>query len=218
MCSSDLMDLALRTPEAGGKVALVDFFAQEPVTLATFVAQGTSKRKDGFVPPALKSPGLPEPDMAGAEMHQLRLSASATAGDYSALAPIVLPDGRKIDLLDTLCSNTRTMWALDGKPWPQNGHQHLPPPLLDLKRGQPVLIELLNTTPHVHPMHLHGHSFKVLSSTKLKRPVHWADTVLVMPEERVQIAFVADNPGNWMIHCHIIEHQDTGMMGWFRVA
>ena len=33
-----------------------------------------------------------------------------------------------------------------------------------------------------------------------------------------RVAFVADNPGNWMVHCHIIEHQDTGMMAWFEVA
>jgi FtsP/CotA-like multicopper oxidase with cupredoxin domain len=59
---------------------------------------------------------------------------------------------------------------------------------------------------------------KVLSTERLKRPVHRADTVLVLPNERVQVAFVADNPGNWMIHCHVIEHQETGMMGWFRVS
>ena len=41
---------------------------------------------------------------------------------------------------------------------------------------------------------------------------------VVAPKERVKIAFVADNPGDWMIHCHIIEHQETGMMGIFRVA
>jgi FtsP/CotA-like multicopper oxidase with cupredoxin domain len=39
-----------------------------------------------------------------------------------------------------------------------------------------------------------------------------------MPDERVRIAFVADNPGNWMLHCHIIEHQETGMMAWFQVT
>jgi FtsP/CotA-like multicopper oxidase with cupredoxin domain len=89
---------------------------------------------------------------------------------------------------------------------------------MEFRKGETAFIELQNTTPHVHPMHLHGHSFKVLNASKLRRPVHWADTVLVMPDERVQIAFVADNPGNWMIHCHIIEHQDTGMMGWFHVA
>jgi FtsP/CotA-like multicopper oxidase with cupredoxin domain len=120
--------------------------------------------------------------------------------------------------LDSLCSTTRTLWAIDGKPWPQTGHEHLPPPLMTLAKGTTVRLQLTNTTPHVHPMHVHGHTFKVLSASKLKRPEHWADTVLVLPEERVEIAFVADNPGNWMIHCHIIEHQDTGMMAWFRVV
>jgi FtsP/CotA-like multicopper oxidase with cupredoxin domain len=212
------LDLALRTPDEGGSVKVVDFFAAEPVTLATFVARGAPKRSGAFRVGALKRRALPEPDVAGAPMHQLKLSESATATDYSQLAPIVLPDGRKIDLLDSLCSNSRTLWAIDGRTWPQNGHEHLPPPLLEFRKGETALIELQNTTPHVHPMHLHGHSFKVLRASKLRRPVHWADTVLVMPDERVQITFVADNPGNWMIHCHIIEHQDTGMMGWFRVA
>ena len=45
-------------------------------------------------------------------------------------------------------------------------------------------------------------------------PVHHADTVLLLPEETVEVAFVADNPGDWMFHCHIIEHQETGMMGY----
>ena len=42
--------------------------------------------------------------------------------------------------------------------------------------------------------------------------------MLIRTKERVKIAFVADNPGDWMLHCHIIEHQDTGMMGYVRVA
>jgi len=212
------VELALRAPRAGEKLALVDYFAAQPVTLANFIVQGTAKRSDEFAPVALASPNLPKPDLANAKSRQLRLSATAVASDYASLAPIVLPDGKRIDLLDSLCSTSRTLWAVDGKTWPQSGHEHLPPPLLEFARGETARIEFVNTTPHVHPMHLHGHSFKVLSSTKLARPVHWADTVLVMPEERVEIAFVADNPGNWMLHCHIAEHQDTGMMAWFRVA
>jgi FtsP/CotA-like multicopper oxidase with cupredoxin domain len=47
---------------------------------------------------------------------------------------------------------------------------------------------------------------------------HFADTVLVSPNERTKVAFVTDNPGDWMLHCHIIEHQETGMMGYVRVA
>src|SRR3546814_1038334 len=41
----------------------------------------------------------------------------------------------------------------------------------------------------------------------------WQDTVLMAPREKVEIAFVADNPGDWMFHCHILEHQAGGMMG-----
>jgi FtsP/CotA-like multicopper oxidase with cupredoxin domain len=212
------MDIALRTPEAGGRIALTDFFAAEPIVLATLVAQGPPKRGEPFAPAALAISKRAEPDLANAERHELKLSASAAATNYDVPTSIQLADGRRIDLLDSLCSTAQTFWAIDGKTWPQMGHENLPPPLMDLARGTTVRIELANTTPHVHPMHLHGHSFKVLSANKLKRPEHWADTVLVMPEERVEIAFVADNPGNWMIHCHIVEHQDTGMMGWFRVV
>jgi FtsP/CotA-like multicopper oxidase with cupredoxin domain len=210
------MDLSLRTPGAGGKITLVDYFAQEPVTLATLVAgqSGTGRPS----PASLARSQVPVPNLDNAESHELKLSASAAPSDYPDLPPIVLPDGRKIDLLDSLCSTTRTLWAIDGKPWPQTGHERLPPPLMTLARGTTVRLQLTNTTPHVHPMHVHGHTFKVLSASKLKRPEHWADTVLVLPEERVEIAFVADNPGNWMIHCHIIEHQDTGMMAWFKVV
>ena len=46
----------------------------------------------------------------------------------------------------------------------------------------------------------------------------WRDTVLLSPRERVEIAFVADNPGAWMIHCHVLDHQNGGMMAMFEVA
>ena len=52
---------------------------------------------------------------------------------------------------------------------------------------------------------------------KLARP-EWRDTVLMNPKERVDIAFVADNPGDWMFHCHVLEHQAGGMMAVVRVA
>jgi FtsP/CotA-like multicopper oxidase with cupredoxin domain len=48
--------------------------------------------------------------------------------------------------------------------------------------------------------------------------VHHADTLLLLPGELAEVAFVADNPGDWMFHCHIIEHQESGMMGFVRVA
>jgi Multicopper oxidase len=68
-----------------------------------------------------------------------------------------------------------------------------------------------NDTAWWHPMHLHGHVFRVLSRDG--RPSahrEWLDTVLMAPGERAEIAFVADNPGDWMFHCHILEHQKAG--------
>ena len=211
------LDLALRMP-ANGVLRLLDYFAAEPVTLATLVPTGTPRRTGAFVPTALRPNAVPVPDLARATRHQLTLGASAVASDYPNPPAIVLPGGKRIDLADSLCLSRRTLWALDGKSWPEHGHRNLPPPLMTFRRGEHVALEFFNATPHPHPMHIHGHTMKILSCSRLKRPVHLADTVLVMPNERVEAAFVASNPGNWMIHCHIIEHQDTGMMAWFKVA
>jgi FtsP/CotA-like multicopper oxidase with cupredoxin domain len=59
--------------------------------------------------------------------------------------------------------------------------------------------------------------FRVL--TKNGEPaIQWGDTTLIDPRSRAEIAFVADNPGNWMLHCHVLEHQASGMMSLVRVA
>jgi FtsP/CotA-like multicopper oxidase with cupredoxin domain len=61
--------------------------------------------------------------------------------------------------------------------------------------------------------------FRVLSRNgKEVAPRQLADTVLLDPDSRAEIAFVADNPGNWMLHCHVLEHQASGMMAVVRVA
>jgi FtsP/CotA-like multicopper oxidase with cupredoxin domain len=85
-------------------------------------------------------------------------------------------------------------------------------PLLTLKRGQSCVLELVNDTAWHHPIHLHGHVFRILPGDR------WGDTVLLEPKSRSEIAFVADNPGDWMFHCHVLEHQATGMMALVRVA
>jgi len=41
---------------------------------------------------------------------------------------------------------------------------------------------------------------------------------VVKESETVHVAFMADNPGKWMLHCHMIEHQDAGMSAWFEVS
>jgi FtsP/CotA-like multicopper oxidase with cupredoxin domain len=211
------VDLAIHSFDRA-RVRIVDYFVPRPVTLATLDMPGDRRRSAAPRPRPRQTHVLPEPDLAHATRRELALSAGAAATGYPSPPPILLADGQRIDLADSLCLSQRTLWSIDGKAWPEQGHRNLPPPLMEFRRGEHVVLEFHNTTPHPHPMHLHGHTMKVLSCSRLARGVHWADTVLVMPNERVTVAFVADNPGNWMIHCHIIEHQDTGMMAWFRVA
>lgn len=203
------LDLMLDAP---GEARLLDYFAAEPVLLATLRANAQA--------PALEGVPVAPTDWSDAWQHTLELGAgvAGVAGGVPDPTPVILPDGRRIDLADSLCLAQGTFWTLDGKSWPGRDHAHLPPPLFSFKRGQKVVLELANATSRAHPIHIHGHTMTVLSASLLKRPPHRADTVLVMPNERVRVGFVADNPGNWMIHCHVIEHQETGMMGWFRVS
>jgi FtsP/CotA-like multicopper oxidase with cupredoxin domain len=100
-------------------------------------------------------------------------------------------------------------WSMNGEYWPQVS------PLM-LTKGQRVEIDLLNRTMMAHPIHLHGHVFQVIAIDG--RPIQGAvrDTVLVMPMGRVRIAFDADNPGRWPLHCHNLYHMVTGMMTEFR--
>lgn len=86
------------------------------------------------------------------------------------------------------------------------------PPII-VHTGQTVRLHLVNDTAEYHPMHLHGHVFDVLAvDGRLLHgsPVH-QDTVLVAPHQSVDVAFLADNPGIWMLHCHVLLHAAMGM-------
>ena len=106
-------------------------------------------------------------------------------------------------------------WTINGKAVPE--HAHLHEPFLHLRKNHSYILELVNETAWHHPIHLHGHVFRVLSKNG-KETDEWGDTVLLDPDSRAEIAFVADNPGDWMFHCHVLEHQASGMMATVRVA
>jgi FtsP/CotA-like multicopper oxidase with cupredoxin domain len=71
-----------------------------------------------------------------------------------------------------------------------------------------------------HPFHYHGVQFQVLSRDGRKPPLNergWKDTILVNPNESVKVIAKFDYKGLFMYHCHILEHEDAGMMGQFEV-
>lgn len=91
-------------------------------------------------------------------------------------------------------------------------------PFLKLAQGTSHILSMENRTAWPHPIHFHGHSFRVIArNDQPTRFKEWQDTVMMAPKEKVDIAFVADNPGDWVFHCHILEHQAAGMMGVIRV-
>ncbi len=80
---------------------------------------------------------------------------------------------------------------------------------IEVKKGQLVRLRLTSIGQFVHPIHLHGVPFKIVATDG--HPVPEAaqltkDTVLVSPGERYDIEFVASEPGQWMLHCHILHH------------
>ncbi|MBR9973398.1 multicopper oxidase family protein [Magnetospirillum sulfuroxidans] len=206
------VDLALTAPtKAGTKVLIQDSWGQEPFTLATVVTEGVARRRDNR-PLILPAAELPEPDLSDAQVFPLSLQAGVSDPALDAW----LKDNRFGD--EALCRSDKLFWAINGKAWPAMDMDKRPPPLAELKSGRTYVAEIANHTQHPHPVHLHGHTFRVESSSRGPTRRQWVDTVLAAPDERVRIAFVAGEPGDWMLHCHIIEHQETGMMGYIRVT
>ena len=100
------------------------------------------------------------------------------------------------------------------KIWAINGTAGLPEkPLFRVKRGTAVSLDVANDNSWPHAMHLHGHHF-----IYHKTPGIWRDTALFARGEQGTMRFIADNPGKWLIHCHMVEHMAGGMVTWFEVT
>ena len=82
---------------------------------------------------------------------------------------------------------------------------------------------LKNDSPMAHPFHAHAIQYQILDRDGIPASgtdLGWKDTFLVKPNETVRIIgkFEPVNQGDYMYHCHILEHEDAGMMGYFRVG
>lgn len=96
--------------------------------------------------------------------------------------------------------------------WGINGRTFAEREPVQITLGQRVEITLRNQTMMSHPMHLHGHHFQVVGLGRARLIGAMRDTVLIPAMESVTIAFDADNPGEWPLHCHNMYHMAAGMM------
>ena len=108
---------------------------------------------------------------------------------------------------------TKQLWAF-------NGVANMPEePIFRVKRGETIIIKAVNQTGWLHAMHTHGHHFQIIERNgKKSNEMIWRDTFSIDRDETVKIAFVADNPGKWLFHCHMLEHAAAGMRTWFEVV
>ncbi len=150
---------------------------------------------------------------AGAAVSKAPSLGDAVAGpvDLSLeerLVAVRPPEARPADASFTIMltgAMAPYVWSIDDRV--HGGHEPL-----RVRRGQRVHIEMVNASDMAHPMHLHGHHFQVVGLNGA--PVNGAvrDTVLVPVNGAVTVAFDADNPGRWPLHCHNLLHMATGMM------
>jgi FtsP/CotA-like multicopper oxidase with cupredoxin domain len=106
---------------------------------------------------------------------------------------------------------------LDGRPglwWSINGHLFPDVPMFMVSEGDVVTMTIENHSGEVHPMHLHGHHAVVLSRDGVAATGSpwWIDSLNVRDGESYEIAFVADNPGIWVDHCHNLKHAAQGLL------
>ncbi|MCG7573469.1 multicopper oxidase family protein [Phaeobacter sp. CNT1-3] len=110
-----------------------------------------------------------------------------------------------------------TFWSINRSPWPGDVVSGIAP-VAELKQGRSYILRMRNESPNLHPIHLHGLVFKPLRSNLRTLPANYTDTILLLKDEVVEVALLADNPGDWAFHCHVIEHQKSGLSGYIRVV
>ncbi|MBD3814689.1 MAG: multicopper oxidase domain-containing protein, partial [Betaproteobacteria bacterium] len=109
-------------------------------------------------------------------------------------------------------------WQINGQAWDINDKSCAERPIATLRHGGHYIFELRNLSQYQHPIHLHGMTFKVISSNRRRIEPWYTDTYLLGKNETARIALVADNPGVWMFHCHVVDHMETGLMAAIEVA
>jgi FtsP/CotA-like multicopper oxidase with cupredoxin domain len=131
------------------------------------------------------------------------------AADVPAWSGPVGPVAHRWELDEDMMEGVVT---IDGASWPDV-------PMVHVTGGAPTTFEVHNASEMHHPFHIHGNRFQIvaLDGAPWPGPPGWKDTWDVPPESTVTLVSLLDNPGEWMYHCHILEHAEDGMAGMMTV-
>ena len=149
------------------------------------------------------APVWKDPRNAAWDYSQFANTTAAPAPDETFMLALMDLGPQKDSKFDT--------WAINGSSWP-----NIEP--LKVKRGKRYRLLFQNTSADQHPMHLHRHTFEVVGIGDKNMSGLKKDVVNVMPLDTVAVDFVADNPGDTLLHCHMQLHMDFGFMQLIRYA
>ncbi|MEU4167369.1 multicopper oxidase family protein [Streptomyces sp. NPDC026665] len=165
------------------------------------VALAEGKDVSGMALVRTGSGGLPDPAVRPRELD----GRIVTAGQLSASdgARLAAKDPDQVIRVRLTGSMGTYDWAINGKRFDMAAPTANP---LLVEEGQRVRLDFINATGMWHPMHLHGHTYQLGATGPRK------DTTIVLPKSKLSVVFDADNPGQWMLHCHNAYHSEAGMM------
>ncbi|MEM6824223.1 MAG: multicopper oxidase family protein [Pseudomonadota bacterium] len=198
------VDVAVVAPSEEGRELIFESLIgrNTPFNVARIRAQGVSLgRQIGDIKPLPRNP-FEFPDIDSATRREIVFGWSPEG------------DGTNNGLCGTY---DYVFWSINRTPWPGDAVDGTGP-VLTMDHGKSYILRMRNESPNLHPIHLHGLLFKPIWSNLRKIPANYTDTLLLLKEETVDVAILADNPGNWAFHCHVIEHQKTGLSGYVSVA
>ena len=195
-----LVDLPAQAGPAGAITALIG----QGLPLATLTATGEPVAQAGRA--AIGS--LPENKRLPAEIRlqsALRRDLVLTGG--------VRPDKTKPGAETPYQGDPAKVWQVNGASGAAGAA-----PLFSVKRGGVVVLAIRNDTGFIQSLHLHGHVFRLLHQLDDGWEPYWLDTVQIPEGRSAQIAFVADNPGRWLLSATVLERFDTGLWTSFEVT
>jgi len=197
------MDVDVTIPlDASDDFVIGDFFTGiNPVEIARIVVAGDPVETPDFAPPTSDIPDWSiaaddDPD------HTVTVTLYSEFAEASAEDRHAMLAGEQ---------DGTFQWELNGKAWPD-------PETLTANRGELQKVRIVNDSGQLHPIHLHGQFFQLISRND--QPIdegHYRDTVLMSAFETIEIVIAPYDVGTWLLHCHIQLHAEYGMAMLYKV-
>ena len=197
-------DLLLDLPKEAGPAGTITALVGQGLPLATLAVAGEPVAQAGRGPIASIPENKRLPD-------EIRLQ-SAFRRDLMVTGG-VKPDRTKPGAETPYTGDPKKVWQINGASGAAGAG-----PLFTVKRGQVVVLTIRNDTGFPQILHLHGHVFRLLHLLDDGWEPYWLDTVQIPEGRSGQIAFVADNPGRWLLSATVLERFDTGLWTSFEVS